>query len=164
MWGTIGEMVQKLARISTSESAASDIDVLRRAFGRIRFVYLYRKAVLAQAVSWSHAEQTNVWYATIDDESAHGGADPHFDRTQIDELLSTIEKHNRTWQDWFAAAGVRPYEVRYEDLERDPATTTRDVLDYLGFELAPGREIEVRHRRLADRVNSEWIPGYSADT
>jgi LPS sulfotransferase NodH len=164
MWGTLGEMVEKLAPIFVSERELADIDVLRRAFGRMGFIYLYREDVLAQAVSWSRAEQTNVWYETIDGRGDQGGADPCFDRTQIDELLSAIEEHNRAWQDWFTAADVRPYEVRYEDLERDPRTTTCGVLGYLGLELAPGGAIEVRHRQLADRVNGEWIARYGTDT
>jgi trehalose 2-sulfotransferase len=164
MWGTLGEMVEKLAPILASERDVADIDVLHRAFGRIRFIYLFREDVLAQAVSWSRAEQTNVWYETIDGGDAPAEAHARFDRTEIDELLSLIEEQNRAWQDWFGAADIRPYEVRYEVLERDPRITTCGVLDYLGLELAPGRAIEIRHRRLADRVNMEWIARYRTST
>src|SRR5262249_3610945 len=152
MWGTLGAMVEKLAPIFSSRREVADIDVLRRVFGRVRFIFLYREDLLPQAVSWSRAEQTSVWYEMIDGRSAPSRADPRFDRAQIDELLSTIKEHNTSWKDWFTIAGVRPYEVRYEALERDPRTTTCGVLDYLGLELTPGRAIEVRHRRLADQV------------
>src|SRR5262249_14180052 len=131
---------------------------------RTRFIYLYREDALAQAVSWSRAEQTNVWYEMMDSGSAHSTEDPRFDRTQIDDLKSVIDEHNRAWRAWFAAARVRPYEIRYELLERSPRTTACGVLDHLGLEIAPGRAIEARHRRLADRVNAEWIARYRADT
>src|SRR5262249_32490391 len=94
----------------------------------------------------------------------HSTEDPRFDRTQIDDLKSVIDEHNRAWRAWFAAARVRPYEIRYELLERSPRTTACGVLDHLGLEIAPGRAIEARHRRLADRVNGEWIARYRADT
>src|SRR5262249_10103919 len=150
MWDTIGELVEKLAPLFPSEREGTDVDVLRRAFGRVRFIYLYREDVLAQAVSWARAEQTKVWYETIDSGSAHSTEDPRFDRTQIDDLMSVIDEHNRASRAWFAAVRVRPYEIRYELLERNPRTTACGVLDYLGLEIAPGRAIEARHRRLAD--------------
>ncbi len=42
--------------------------MLRRAFGRVGFVHLSRRDVLAQAVSWVRAEQTQQWYAGGDGE------------------------------------------------------------------------------------------------
>jgi LPS sulfotransferase NodH len=160
MWGTIGELVEQIAPLFPDDQQAADVDVLRRAFGRVRFISLSREDVVAQAVSWSRAEQTNVWHETIEATRVHRTTDPRFDRRQIDDLVSQIEEHNGAWQDWFAAAGIRPYEVRYEVLARDPITTTCGVLDHLGLEPAPGRLIEVRHRRLSDHVNAEWIARY----
>ncbi len=63
MWGTLAEVTGKLAAIQP-ELAGRDLDLLTSAFGVTRFVYLRRDNVVAQAVSWLRAEQTDVWFET----------------------------------------------------------------------------------------------------
>jgi LPS sulfotransferase NodH len=161
MWGTLTEMLEKVTP-AFGEPSGSDLDVLRRAFGPIRFVYLERHDVVAQAVSWSRAEQTDIWFEPTTAGHEPSEHQPHFDRARIDELCATIIEHNAAWQQWFAAVGVEPYRVTYEGLDQDPAGTTQAVLDYLGIELPPSRSIQVRHRRLADELNTQWIKRYRA--
>ena len=40
--------------------------MLESVLGDLRFVYLWREDVIAQAVSWARAEQTNLWHTPID--------------------------------------------------------------------------------------------------
>lgn len=158
MWGTLDEVIGKLAA-TYPDSPASDVDLLTRAFGRTRFVYLWRQDVLAQGVSWLRAEQTGVWFqaAPAPSTPAETETEPRFDLGRISELTRMIDEHNAAWQSWFASSGVRPYQVRYEDLDADPVGVTLDVLGFLGLELPPGREVLVCHQRLADELNAEWI-------
>jgi trehalose 2-sulfotransferase len=137
--------------------------VLGQVFGDIRIVYLWREDVVAQAVSWARAEQTDIWYETIEEQQPQPRAEPSFDRAQVDELVATIEQHNQAWRDWFADVGVQPHEVRYEELDRDPTVATRDVLSYLDLELPPKWAVRARHRRLSDHINAEWIERYHTD-
>jgi LPS sulfotransferase NodH len=156
MWGTLDQVISKLAMIYP-DSSSSDVDLLARAFGRTRFIYLRRENVLAQAVSWLRAEQTGVWFQTGQPAPAPPDVAPRFEPGRIRELARMINEHNAAWRQWFASAGVRPHQVRYEDLDADPAGVTRGVLGFLGLELPPGREILARHRRLADELSAEWI-------
>jgi trehalose 2-sulfotransferase len=133
--------------------------LLNHAFGRTRFVYLRRGDVVAQAVSLLRAEQTNVWFETEQDRQVPE-QEPLFDFDLIRERIRLIEEHNRAWQEWFASAGIRPYPVRYEELDAAPVHVTRGVLDFLGLELPADREIMVRHKRLADKLNAQWIDMY----
>jgi trehalose 2-sulfotransferase len=89
-----------------------------------------------------------------------GGAEPGFDRDQIDDLIQTIAEHNAAWQEWFASAGVRPLSLAYEELDGDAVGTTQAVLDFLGLEPPPCREIVPQHRRLADSLNEQWADRY----
>jgi len=75
-------------------------------------------------------------------------------------LIQVIDEHNAAWERWFASVGVSPHLVRYEDLAADPVAVTLGVLDSLGLQLPPGHEIRVRHRRLADDLNTQWIARY----
>ncbi|SNQ48166.1 LPS sulfotransferase NodH (fragment) [Frankia canadensis] len=61
MWGTVGEVVDKMRTIHR-DLADDDLGLLNRVFGRTGFVYLKRHDVLAQAVSWLRAEQTATWF------------------------------------------------------------------------------------------------------
>ena len=158
MWGTLDEVVDRLRpSLGAAGHAARDLDVLRAAFGDLRFVHLWREDVLAQAVSWARAEQTGVWHRPNDVGDA---AEPSFDREQIAALCATIDRHNGAWHDWFAGNGVEPLEVRYEDLNRDPVGEARDVLQRLGIDVPAATALEVRDRRLRDEVNDDWIARY----
>ena len=162
MWGTLDYLVDRLGAVYPAITGG-DIDLLNRAFGHTRFVYLLRDDILAQAVSWHRAEQTNVWFKTDESESEQPEQEPRFDFDQIYTLVQVIDEHNAAWQWWFASVGIQPHLVRYEDLDADPVGVTCGILDFLQLELPPGRKIQTRHRRLADDLNAQWIDRYRAE-
>jgi trehalose 2-sulfotransferase len=159
MWETLDEVLAKLTPVYP-DPAGSDADLLNEAFGRTRYVYLRRGDVVAQAVSLLRAEQTNVWQQGTAQDRQDPDRKPRFDFDQIHEQVRMIEEHNTAWQEWFSAAGIRPRLVQYEELDAEPVRTTRGVLGFLGLNLPAGREIVVRHRRLADQLSAQWIDGY----
>ncbi|MEH0844002.1 Stf0 family sulfotransferase [Micromonospora sp. CPCC 205711] len=162
MWGTLDEVLEKLAPVHP-DLAGDDLRLWERAFGRTRFVHLRRDDVLAQAVSWARAEQTGQWFVGGNGEIGGGGATgqaPRFDPAAIEAYARLASAHDAGWRRWFAAHDVRPHPVRYEDLAADPAGVTRGVLDFLGLELPAGRVVTARHRRQADDVNREWAERY----
>lgn len=166
MWGTLDELVGKLGAVHP-DLAGDDVALLGRFFGRTRFVYLRRDDVLAQAVSWLRAEQTDVWYlgghGEISGSRAGGTARPtRFDADGINRLLRTAREHHAAWQNWFASVGVRPYAVCYEDLVADMAGTTRRILDFLGLRPPHGHTVTARHHRQADALNDAWMARYRA--
>jgi LPS sulfotransferase NodH len=158
MWGTMDEVIAHLAPVYPGY-AGSRADLLSVAFGSVRFVYLRRANVVAQAVSLLRAEQTGVWTETAGERQEPAG-EPGFDFGQVRERVRLIEDHNAAWQQWFAAEGIQPYPVLYEDLEVDPVRIARGVLGFLGLDLPVGREITIRHKRLADELNARWIESY----
>ena len=163
MWGTMDYLVDRLGSVYPV-TAGGDLDPLDLAFGHKRFIYLHRDDVLAQAVSWHRAEQTNVWHQTDQEEPKQPEQEPRFDFDEIRKLVQTIEEHNSAWRAWFASVGIQPHIVRYEDLDADPVGIACEVLDFLGLKLPSGRQIKARHRRLADALNAEWIDRYRAES
>lgn len=162
MWGTMDHLVNRLATVYRPR-AGGDLDLLNQAFGHTRFIYLRRDDVLAQAVSWQRAEQTDVWHQTVGEESKQPEREPRFDFDQIRELAEMIEEHNAAWRAWFASVGIQPHMVRYEDLDADPVGVAREVLAFLGLELPAGRLIKTRNRRLADELSARWIDRYRTE-
>ncbi|MFC5161784.1 Stf0 family sulfotransferase [Nonomuraea angiospora] len=166
MWGTLDHVVGRLGPVHPG-LAGQDVRLLERAFGRTRFVYLRRDDVLAQAVSWSRAEQTGAWYVGGSGEiggAEPSGREPGYDAVEIGALIERIDEHNAAWERWFASCGVRPHRVRYEDLDADPAGVTREILGFLGLDLPPGRAIVAGHRRQADELNAAWIERYRRES
>jgi len=159
MWGTLDELVAKLTPLYPDQ-AGSGLDLLTRAFGRTRFVYLRRGDVLAQAVSRLRAEQTNVWHDETGQEHQEPEQEPRFDFGQLDELARQIQDDNAAWQRWFASVGVRPCLVSYEELAAAPVSVAQGVLDFLGLEVPAGRRLQVRHKRLADDLSAQWVDRY----
>lgn len=152
MWGTMAEVVAKL-RGTYRSSNGTDLDVLEQAFGPARFVHLQRGDVLAQAVSWARAEQTDQW------QDGDSGAEqlPKFDSSEIDGYLRTINVHNAAWRGWFGSSGIAPLGVTYEDLIADMSGTVAVILRFLGLELPVDHIVEARTRRQADEVNKDWV-------
>ena len=159
MWGTLDEVVTKLA----PDTTGADLGVLEAAFGEVRFVYLHREDVLAQAVSWLRAEQTGTWQASAPAGPGTPASEPRYDAAGVTALLATIAEHNAAWREWFAAYRITPYEITYERLTADLAGTTRGVLTYLGLDPAAARPVRARHRRQGDRLNDEWVTRYRAE-
>jgi LPS sulfotransferase NodH len=99
MWGTMGEVSDSLAT-AYPDLAGADIDLLDRAFGATRLIYLRRSDAVAKAVSWLRAEQTGICFETeqaIQQEPEQG---PHFSYNAIRELAQLIGAHNAAWQEW----------------------------------------------------------------
>lgn len=163
MWGTMDYLVDRLGTVYPAH-AGGDLDLMNLAFGFTRFIYLQRDDVLAQAVSWERAEQTNVWHQADREESKQPEQEPNFDFNQICKWVQTIEKHNSAWRAWFASVGVQPHMVRYEDLDADPVGKVCEILDFLGLTLPPGHQIRSHHRRLSDEMNARWIDRYLAES
>ncbi len=167
MWGTMAEVVQNLRDLYADHTSA-DRDLLTRAFGPTHFIYLRRRAVVAQAVSRARAEQTNVWHIIGDvpigdvpaAQPAHA---PHYDFAQIRSYTQEIEAHNQAWTAWFRTQGVQPHHVWYEDVAAAPVQTTHAILAFLQLAVPPHVRITAHNQRLADGISTEWLARYHAD-
>jgi trehalose 2-sulfotransferase len=155
---TLPELIGGLA--AASAPGVTDVDLLSARMGRLRFVHLRRRDVVAQAVSWAKSSQTHYWHPG--EAVVPGGQDPHYDEELIGRLVATIEGYEADWTAWFAAHRIAPCEVTYEELAADPPGTAQRVLDHLGLKVPPDRRLVVGHRRQADHLNAEWITRFKA--
>jgi LPS sulfotransferase NodH len=156
---TLPELISDLADPEAGR-AVTDVELLSAHFGRLEFVHLRRRDVVAQAVSWAKALQTHLWHPG--EAVRPGGRDPHYDEELIGRLVATIEEFEQRWTHWFAAHSIEPCEVGYEELAADPARAAHQVLDHLDLHLPPDRQLLVGHRRQADQVNADWIARFKA--
>lgn len=151
---TLPELIGDLAA-NDPGSTATDLELLNTRFGRLRFIHLRRRDVVAQAVSWAKALQTHYWHP--DEAVEPGGQDPHYDEELIGRLVAAIEKFEADWTRWFAGHGILPHRVDYEELAADPLRTAHKVLDYLGLQVPPDRQLVIGYSRQADHINADWV-------
>jgi LPS sulfotransferase NodH len=150
---TLPQLIGDLAAAGGG-AAVTDVELLSAHLGRLRFVHLRRRDVVAQAVSWAKALQTHFWHPG--EAVKPGGQDPHYDEELIGRLVNTIEIFEADWSLWFAAHSIAPCDVAYEELAADPLRTADKVLDYLGLHVPADRHLVIGHRRQADQVNADW--------
>lgn len=155
---TLPELIGDLA--ADSGPAVTDIELLSAQLGRLKFVHLRRRDVVAQAVSWAKAQQTHFWHPG--EAVQPGGQPPRYDEELIGRLVAAIEKFEADWTRWFATHSIVPHQVVYEELAADPLPTAHNVLDYLGLQVPPDRQLAIGHHRQADQVNADWTARFRA--
>jgi trehalose 2-sulfotransferase len=166
MWGTMELLVEGL-RV-TDQSSETDLDVVRQTFGPSLLIHLRREDVVAQAVSWMRADQSDVWLkiAAADgsrrERSASPRREPRFDFDVLDGYVKLVQEHNAAWTDWFDGQGVTPFAVRYEELVADTVNVTNSILLRLGLDPTHGRVPTVSSSLQGDALNDEWIRRYCA--
>ncbi len=156
---TLPELTSGLATAASS-AAPTDLELLRAQLGRVGFIHLRRRDVVAQAVSWAKALQSHYWHPG--EAVQPGGRPAHYDEELIGRLVASIESFEADWSRWFASHGIAPHQVVYEDLAADPLSAAHEVLDFLGLDVPPDRRLVIGHRRQADQVNHDWAARFRA--
>lgn len=157
MFGYLPDLLGKLAALPGNQGPAERV-LLERAFPNLRFVWVWREDVVAQAVSWSKAIQTGVWYQQ--DTRRTANTPPRFDFQQVHGLARQVIADRVGWRRWFAAQRVQPFGVGYEELAADMVGTTRGVLGFLGIVPPQDVQIVARTASQADALNQQWTARY----
>lgn len=157
MWETLAELIGHLGGAPDPEQAA----LLQDTFGPLHYIYLRRGDLIGQAISRHKAEVSGIWHVGIE-ESEHP-ATPSYDYDRILTHVREAEAANRHWQDWFAANGITPFCITYEDLSQDPAAITRAALAFLNLPLPATNIITVPNRKMADAESAAWAARFEAE-
>jgi trehalose 2-sulfotransferase len=126
---------------------------------RLHFVLLDRRDLLAQAISWLRAEQTDRWRAGM----ASRGAEV-YDAARIRDLLRRAARDNARWRVFFACNDIAPVIVAYEDLVAEPQACVDRVARLFGLEgRAPidASKIDLVIQR--DALSAEWRARFLAE-
>ena len=142
-------------------SATGDLELLRKAFPRLRFVRTVRRHKLRQALSTARALQTGLWKVQKGKTTMR---EPEFDPDLIEQSLREAERQEKIWDDFFRQIGVEPFTVEYEELCQNYEVTIRAVLGYLKIKLPPsacvGPPVTTRQ---ADEISRMWEKRFLAE-
>jgi LPS sulfotransferase NodH len=134
---------------------------LEEAFPGIRHVYITRDDRLRQAISWVRALQTRRWAS---DHEVSVQLPEVFRRSQIDNLIAGVVERERRWEAFFAASGVEPLRITYEELVAAPGDTVAAVLRHIGIEAGRVPLGTPTLRRQADELTEEWVCRYLGES
>ena len=125
MWNDFDWHRQNSLRPSAGTDAG--LGFMRTAFGDPQFVWLRRLDKVRQGISWWRAGATGQWALRSDQEAGQ----PALDVERILPLVRFAQQCEDGWRQWFAATGIQPCEVFYEDLARDRLAVVNRVLEFL---------------------------------
>ena len=132
---------------------------LSDALGVTQYIHLYRRNLVAQAVSRLRAEVSGIWHPGI--EEAAQPVQPSYDFAAIRGFVGAARAENAGWERWFSTQGITPLKVDYEDLAADPAGVAGRVLDHLG--LTAAHRLTAPNRRMADATSALWAARFRAE-
>ena len=140
-------------------------EIVPKAFPNVRYIWLRRKDLVRQAISYYRAVQTNVWWK-IDGLAGHpkvpaNPPQPVYDPTAIELHERMLEEKDRNWQRYFKECGQEPLTLYYEDLAGHYEQNVIRALEYLGLHYTKDINIApARLKKQANAVSEEWVERY----
>jgi LPS sulfotransferase NodH len=103
---------------------------------------------------------SGVWFKRAGDPAPVTPTAP-FDLQWVSTLHRRLLAQEAMWREMFASFGVKPLVVDYEDLAESYAGVVKEVLSFLGLDLAPGMTLPPpRLEKQADALTEEIIARY----
>lgn len=159
MWAYFDDVISKL-RCIPLYSEITTLALLPAILPNLHYIWIRRRDKVRQAISHWKALQTGIW-AWSTDEPPIATKEPIFDFAAIDSLVQEIIMHESAWQGYFAACGVQPYTVIYEEVRTAYEATARDILQYLCISYPEHLKFAVRRlKQQADTLSEEWVQRY----
>jgi LPS sulfotransferase NodH len=116
---------------------ARPVEVFRAFFPEVRFIWLHRRNLVAQAISHYVAISSGVWGLPASrprpDQSIEARAPYAF--SEIDRLVAHAQVAESGWRDTLADAPELTLELTYEELNADIDAAVRKVFAHLGLSL-----------------------------
>jgi LPS sulfotransferase NodH len=167
-WTTLGDMRALLREGDVPPRNAAGVEsidaLLRARFPAVYYVWLSRRNKVAQGISHYRAARSGVWEVTKEEQRGESLRSDlvRFDSDAIAHCVALARAYDLSWHRYFAANGLAPMRIWYEDLVGTYEPTIRRVLT--GLDIAHGDlpTIEPPLARLADAKSSAWEAQFRA--
>jgi LPS sulfotransferase NodH len=145
--------------------------LLASVFPRLRYIRLIRRDKVRQAVSLWRAIQTWQWredgpsgVPEPEGERGADGAPLRYSFDALDQLREGLEAEERWWDGYFAAAGIEPLTIFYEDFADQHDRAVRGILRYLEIPFDDDRPLpSPSMRRQSDGRSHEWVERFRTE-
>jgi len=122
----------------------------------MKYIFLTRRDKIEQAVSFSIARRTGVWFLEKRKNLSQNNLD--FDADHIMDAYKWIIKCDKRWEQFFKVHRIEPMRILYEDLVRNPKKMISETLDFLEIPFAD--DLVVKNDRLIKQRNLKselWV-------
>ena len=138
------------------------IDVYPDIFDDIQpdyIIYLTRRDLIGQAISYSRAKLTKTWFADVPNVPQVS-----YDYEHIVQCRKEIEMQCKYWEGVFSQANIRPIRVTYEELLENHSETITRILNEMQVSPALNEALPIPMiKRQADKVTDTWRRQFEAD-
>lgn len=122
-------------------------------------IYLVRRDLLGQAMSYSRAQRSKVWFADVNNTPVID-----YDYTHIKQCIKAIEGQRQCWEDAFRYTGIEPIRIYYEDLMAPASTSVETILAAMGIKEDPSRVVDIPMiKRQTDGQSKDWRERFLED-
>lgn len=131
----------------------------KQVFPHLRVIYLDRKDVIAQAVSLYRAAESGTWHVRrgAAPVAQNSGALDHLNLSELEKWLAAIEAEKRGWTRFFAAEGITPMRLYYEDFAKDVTKAIAAIADFFGIPLNRDIGPDIGFQKLGDAASDAWV-------
>jgi LPS sulfotransferase NodH len=162
MWSQLSEL-RLLAGELPEYAGLSRFDLLQKLLHCPRYIRVVRRDKVRQAVSLWRALQTRSWRLEHGADSREPAV-LHYRFKGINHLVQAFDEEDRAWAEFFAAHGVTPLSLAYEDdLDVDPGRSVQTALGFIGVAPPQGWQPGEPTKRQADAKSEEWVAAYHRD-
>ncbi|MEB3231411.1 MAG: Stf0 family sulfotransferase [Leptolyngbyaceae bacterium] len=158
----------------------NEVEILHDVFPNLKFIYIWRQDMIAQAVSTEIALQTGEWVKGSKRFNAGSSSPPEehmnletgrheaepsikFRPLKIYRWEQKFKDQNRRWQQFFTDYQLDHHELTYERLTSNFEQEVMDVIKFLELEPEVDHSrLKMPTRRQANTVNEEFTTCYKA--
>lgn len=128
-----------------------------------RFIHITRQDLLAQAISFAKAQQTNSWISDMEPTTQ-----AHYDYAQTAAKMSDISQGNAYWTAFLASNGVSSLPITYEETAKAPQKSVEDIAEFLGVQLGTSDGVaeafKPRVQKTKTDMGEDWAQRFIRET
>ena len=158
--GVVGFKVAYLQVIELLESGLFDL-----LFSTFPKIYLHRRNLLDQAVSYYLADKTNYWHTFTPLEQANPSrlSEVPYDGEGIYRWIATLYREELGLKSYFAETKTCPLEIEYGDLKQDPTGIVKQILGFLRVPVPENFQAHSKLQKVSSEKNQQLIQEFRTD-
>jgi LPS sulfotransferase NodH len=133
MWWQFVSLCLDIGRYSNS-TANGFADRIEEYFGSTLYVFLKRRCVVSQAISYVRAAQTGQWARRSREEVS--SVVPVYDEAEIRIAIEGLARSYELWATFFNVSKIAPIHMWYEDLVEEPDRELQIIASRCGLEVS----------------------------
>jgi trehalose 2-sulfotransferase len=163
-WYQMEDLLGRLRAI-LGEQHRHPQDILGEAFPSAKYIWLRRRDIERQAISYARASQSNKWW-DIDGLSppAPDARDQPYNFITVHRLEALLHYGETMWGELFRTFDRPPMQVFYEEVSDNLLGTVRRVLEFIEIPVPTNFMVPTpRLKKQGDAITELWLAKYRKD-